>query len=32
MWLLQVWFAQVLRDGFAATAAGSFVPFKEVRS
>ena len=28
--LLQVWFAQVLRDGIAASVAGRFVPFKDV--
>ncbi len=27
---LQLWFAQVLRDGIAAAAAGGFAAFKEV--
>jgi 2-haloacid dehalogenase len=27
---LRTWFAQVLSDGFALTAAGSFVPFREL--
>jgi 2-haloacid dehalogenase len=27
---LQTWFAQVLSDGFALTAAGSFAPFREL--
>jgi hypothetical protein len=26
----QLWFARVLRDGFAAQGAGLFVPFREV--
>ena len=27
---LQIWFAKVLRDGFAAAASGSFVRFKDI--
>lgn len=29
-WLLELWFARILRDGFALAAAGGFRPFGEV--
>lgn len=31
-WLLELWFARILRDGFALAAAGGFRPFGDVAS